>query len=141
MQEINCTPHELNLYHPEQYEYVPELRKNFLKPDQEPYLTFPKSGTVLSVEFAYRDTPHMIKGIVLKEQYAVTADSPTVLLPDFNRRTDWLIVSALYAMGVEQLGLSKYYNLLNVSGVVYMNPERPAPCGCTDIIVRSTCIE
>lgn len=141
MNEINCTPHELNLYRPEQYEYIPELRKNFVLPGEEPYLSFPKSGHVLSVEFAYRDTVHQLRGLTLKEQYAVTADSPMVLIPEFCRQTDWLIVSALYAMGLAQLGLSKYYNLLNVSGVVYMNPEQPAPCGCTDLIVRSTCIE
>lgn len=132
----NCTPHVINIFAPDQYSFDSQLRKAFLNDtNAQPKLSFEKSGVLLNIEMEIIDTDIYIDGINLKKQMIKAADSPAVLLPEFNANEDYVICSALYAQGCRTLGIA-HYNLLNVSGVVYINPDRPAPVGCTDLILR-----
>ena len=133
---INCTPHEIVLYKECDYTYIPEQRKNFLNEGAKPLVAIPKSGYLLSIDFKLDASGYTFNGLRIKEQIAEGFDSP-YHIEGYDPENDWLIVSALYVAGLAQMGKLTEFNTLNVSGVIYVNPERPAAVGCADLIVKT----
>ena len=134
----NCTPHNLSIYAECDTEYIPKLRKAFVLPDALPLVEIPPSGYVLSAHFTMRKSTLELyfdgKLVPLARQVVESIDQPTDLFSNFDPSTDWLVVSALYADAVRQLG--KTMPMLCVNNVVYANAERPAPIGCLGLTLK-----
>lgn len=134
----NCTPHNLSIYAEADTEYIPKLRKAFVLPDTLPLVEIAPSGYVLSAHFSMRKAILELrfggKLVPLSRQVVESIDQPTDLFSNFDLLKDWLVVSALYADAVRQLGQNM--PLLCVNNVVYTNPSRPAPVGCLGLTLK-----
>ena len=115
----NYTPHTINIYSPEQVEYVPEIRKYVVKKGEQPKVVIPSDG-MLSAIIKY-DSTTQIDGIPIYEAVVESCDIPP--------EGEDVIVSQLYVAAMRALGrdVSRLYT---VSQPVYNSKENPRPIGC-----------
>ena len=118
---MNCTPHEIVIFAPEDVEYVAEIRKNVVKNEAKPITVIPKSNVLLNVKVHYEEFDKL-NGVPLFRMVVDSIDP----VPD---EADIVIVSAMYASIAIALNIPGIDRLYTVSQPVYDSVEKPRPIG------------
>jgi hypothetical protein len=118
---INCTPHAINIFNRDDYEFT-NPRRLILVEGAKPITTIEPSGLVLNAQRGESLIIKMIDGVPIKSRAKFISFDP---LPEGD---DFVIVSQLFKSAVVDCG-GDTSRLLCVAETVF-RPDCPTPVGC-----------